>query len=303
MKIRFASSLFTLRQVVRMKYYAVANGRKKGVYTTWDTAEAQVKGYKGAVYKSFKDRDSANEFAANGRYKNSDSISSNGGGGGGGSIKSKYSDIKSNYIDVLPYSISKSRDASGNTNYNGSSIGKENNDNCTKLLSSTQTPKKIYTDGAARNNGRANVIGGIGVFFGFQDSRNIARAFDEVDGNEPPTNQKAELHAVCEALKIIYKEVSLGSTRPYIILTDSQYTINSMGPWAVNWEKNGYKNAKNQTIANKEVIQKSRHLLRAIKKKGGDVEFEHVRGHSGDYGNEMADKLANEGADAMNKRT
>ena len=75
-----------------------------------------------------------------------------------------------------------------------------------------------------------------------------------------------------------------------------------MGPWAVNWEKNGYKNANGQTIANKEVIQKSRQLLRAIKKKGGDVEFEHVRGHSGDYGNEMADKLANEGADAMNKR-
>ena len=287
-----------------MKYYAVANGRKKGVYTTWDAAEAQVKGYKGAVYKSFKDEESANAFAANGGYKNSDSKSSDGsgggggGGGGGGSIKSNYRDIKSSYIGVLPYSISKSRDTSSNPNYNGSRIG----DNHIKILTSTPTPQKVYTDGAARNNGRVNVIGGIGVFFGDKDSRNIARAFDEIDENETPTNQKAELHAVCEALKIIYREVSRGSTSPYLILTDSQYTINCMGPWAVNWEKNGYKNANGQTIANKEVIQKSRQLLRAIKKKGGDVEFEHVRGHSGDYGNEMANKLANEGADAMNKR-
>ncbi len=35
------------------KYYAVAVGRKPGVYTTWPEAQAQVSGYKNAIFKSF----------------------------------------------------------------------------------------------------------------------------------------------------------------------------------------------------------------------------------------------------------
>lgn len=38
------------------KFYAVANGRKPGIYTSWPAAEAQVKGYGGARYKGFASR-------------------------------------------------------------------------------------------------------------------------------------------------------------------------------------------------------------------------------------------------------
>ena len=37
-----------------MKFYAVKQGRKTGIFTSWDEAKAQVDGYSGAVYKSFK---------------------------------------------------------------------------------------------------------------------------------------------------------------------------------------------------------------------------------------------------------
>lgn len=37
-----------------MKYYAVKCGRVPGVYTSWPECEAQVKGFAGAKYKSFK---------------------------------------------------------------------------------------------------------------------------------------------------------------------------------------------------------------------------------------------------------
>lgn len=36
------------------KFYAVKNGRMKGVFLTWPECEAQVKGFPGAEYKSFK---------------------------------------------------------------------------------------------------------------------------------------------------------------------------------------------------------------------------------------------------------
>ncbi len=35
------------------KFYAVKQGRKTGLFTTWDDCKAQVQGYSGAVYKSF----------------------------------------------------------------------------------------------------------------------------------------------------------------------------------------------------------------------------------------------------------
>lgn len=36
------------------KYYVVKNGRKKGIFNTWDETRAQVDGYQGAIHKSFK---------------------------------------------------------------------------------------------------------------------------------------------------------------------------------------------------------------------------------------------------------
>ncbi|MCM1295860.1 MAG: ribonuclease H family protein [Muribaculaceae bacterium] len=47
-----------------MKYYAVKNGRRTGVFATWPECEAQVKGFPGAVYKSFKSQAEAEAFAA-----------------------------------------------------------------------------------------------------------------------------------------------------------------------------------------------------------------------------------------------
>ena len=42
-----------------MKYYAVKNGIKPGIYTDWGTAKCNVIGYKNAVYKSFKTHEDA----------------------------------------------------------------------------------------------------------------------------------------------------------------------------------------------------------------------------------------------------
>ena len=45
-----------------MKYYAVKKGRNPGIYTSWDSCLEEVKGYSGAIYKSFKTLEDANEF-------------------------------------------------------------------------------------------------------------------------------------------------------------------------------------------------------------------------------------------------
>lgn len=40
--------------MAKQKYYVVWKGRQTGVFNTWDACNAQIKGYEGAIYKSFE---------------------------------------------------------------------------------------------------------------------------------------------------------------------------------------------------------------------------------------------------------
>ncbi len=48
------------------KFYVVWNGRNVGVYSDWDSCKMQIEGFKGAQYKSFPDRASAEDAFRNG---------------------------------------------------------------------------------------------------------------------------------------------------------------------------------------------------------------------------------------------
>lgn len=45
-----------------MKYYAVKNGRKKGIFLTWDECKESVDGYPSATFKSFKTKEDAEAY-------------------------------------------------------------------------------------------------------------------------------------------------------------------------------------------------------------------------------------------------
>jgi hypothetical protein len=45
-----------------MPFYAVANGRDIGIFSTWDECNNSVKGYKNALYKKFDKRELAEEY-------------------------------------------------------------------------------------------------------------------------------------------------------------------------------------------------------------------------------------------------
>lgn len=46
------------------KYYAVVSGVETGIYTDWPTAERMVKGFPGAIFKSFRTKAEAEHFMA-----------------------------------------------------------------------------------------------------------------------------------------------------------------------------------------------------------------------------------------------
>lgn len=47
---------------MKSKYYAVKKGKKVGIFSSWDDCSEQVKGYSGAMFKSFKTKEEAEEY-------------------------------------------------------------------------------------------------------------------------------------------------------------------------------------------------------------------------------------------------
>lgn len=72
------------------------------------------------------------------------------------------------------------------------------------------------------------------------------------------------------------------------IYTDSEFWINVITKWSLNWEKNGWKK-KGGEIKNLDIVREVCPLFRQSK-----ATLIWVRGHNNDPGNEMADHWANE---------
>ncbi len=63
---------------VKKKFYAIAVGRKPGIYTKWPDAQAQVMGFAGAKYKGFATRAEAEKWLKNPVYAASAAKNKNG---------------------------------------------------------------------------------------------------------------------------------------------------------------------------------------------------------------------------------
>lgn len=61
-----------LRIRLMSSFYAVHNGRKRGVYQSWDQVQPLVTGYRDAVYKKFKTHAQAQHFVETGEVKRAD---------------------------------------------------------------------------------------------------------------------------------------------------------------------------------------------------------------------------------------
>lgn len=51
------------------KYYAVKNGRVPGIYKSWSECERQTKGFKGALFKSFKTLEEAEKYMNGAKFE------------------------------------------------------------------------------------------------------------------------------------------------------------------------------------------------------------------------------------------
>ena len=164
----------------------------------------------------------------------------------------------------------------------------------------------IFTDGATPNNQNksGNRRGGVGVFFGDNDPRNISFGMIETD-KQKVTNNVCELTACIRAIdRIMATEKIIG--KQVVIYTDSMYIVNTIANWASTWERNDWKKDGGK-IANLELIKKL--YYNSI---NFGIIYIHETAHTDEpddknskewtlwYGNMMADKLAVEGSKKVN---
>ncbi|MEM7465941.1 MAG: ribonuclease HI [Pseudomonadota bacterium] len=139
---------------------------------------------------------------------------------------------------------------------------------------------EIFTDGACRGNPGD---GGWGVLLRFGDKEKT------LNGAEPDTtNNRMELSAAIAALAALNQRSSV------ILWTDSKYVMNGITDWMKNWKKNQWRTAAKKPVKNVDLWQQ----LDALAGEH-DVSWRWVKGHSGNEGNEAADRLANEAIDQM----
>lgn len=137
----------------------------------------------------------------------------------------------------------------------------------------------IYTDGACKGNPGP---GGWGAVLQWGEEQK------EIFGGEcQTTNNRMEMTAAIRALDCLNRECQVS------LHTDSEYLKKGITEWLPKWRR------KNGTLVNKRGDPvKNADLWEALTRAAArhEIEWRWVKGHAGNAGNEMADKLANRGA-------
>ena len=161
----------------------------------------------------------------------------------------------------------------------------------------------IFTDGSTLNNqNKGSRKGGVGVFFGDNDIRNISLPLEESEDNKV-TNQVAELLACVKGIETLVTGQKIKNK--IIIYTDSMYIVNAMKSWADKWEKNDWKKSDGNEVLNLDLVKKLYYYSKNL-----NIEFIHVRSHTKEppkndpkykiwYGNMQADRLAVEASNLI----
>jgi ribonuclease HI len=138
----------------------------------------------------------------------------------------------------------------------------------------------IYTDGACRGNPGP---GGWGAVLQFKD-----KTREIYGGEQQTTNNRMELMAAIMALETLSRACKVK------LNTDSKYVLQGITEWMTNWKARGWKTAAKKPVKNEDLW---RRLDSAIERH--EIQWQWVKGHSGNAGNEFADSLANQGIDEL----
>lgn len=142
-----------------------------------------------------------------------------------------------------------------------------------------------FTDGSCLNNGTLTARAGWGVVIRNAEGVTIEAAGPLNDGHHP-TNQRAELTAAIEALKIIKKPAVVD------LYTDSKYVVLGINEYLAGWKARGWRKSDKNPVENVDLWKVLDTLLDLH-----SVTAHWIKSHSGHVENERVDALAAKAAE------
>ena len=142
----------------------------------------------------------------------------------------------------------------------------------------------IYVDGSASPNPGK---GGFGVVI-INENNEIETCYAHYE--DETTNNRQELKAILYALIRWGEKLSDLNWHDSIpvVYSDSSYAVNTFNNWMFSWKNNGWKKSDNQIPENLDLIEAYYNLYQ----NGYRIDLRKIKGHAGELGNELADRLA-----------
>lgn len=135
-----------------------------------------------------------------------------------------------------------------------------------------------YTDGSCKGNPGPGGYGCVGL------NENNEVVMCAASSSYSTTNNREELKSI---LHILEKFGSPDKPVP-TVYSDSSYAVNTYNNWMFSWARNNWIKSDKKVPENLDIIKEYYELIQ----KGYNINLNHIRGHKGILGNEIADKLA-----------
>lgn len=137
----------------------------------------------------------------------------------------------------------------------------------------------MFTDGGSKGNGKAHCVAAYGWYV--TDGEKVSFSTGVVPTVEiagvvyKSSNNRGELTAILSAVEFVRDHLNEFSATEITIVSDSEYSINSITEWIYTWEKDPVKHADKK---NKDLITAARDIVVGLKKTH-KVKFQHMNSH------------------------
>ena len=138
----------------------------------------------------------------------------------------------------------------------------------------------VYTDGSA------SIKAGDGAWAFCAIDTLTKESVSHCGRHEKGKTGEMELMAVQRALQFVDLHPS-----PLHFFCDSRYAIRCATVFVATWKRNGWLTSVGEEVKNQDIVKEIDRLI-ALHKQVRKVVFNHVKGHSGVYYNEIVDTLA-----------
>ena len=163
----------------------------------------------------------------------------------------------------------------------------------------------VYADGACSGN-----PGPGGYAYRIETPEAKCAAFEfphapiplEHAGRSPETtNNIMELEGAIGALRALDELWAINAPEPETIVAlrlDSEYVLRGMFDWIQGWKSRGWRTAAKKPVKNQSYWEALDRLAERLRMRGVTLVPDWVKGHSGEAGNEIVDRMAVEARDA-----